>query len=114
MINSIKRLDIFDQPIPGFQVKGEGSTLKTILGAVCTVMVSTLVLLYALVKGIHLINRQSPTITEYKEATQIIEDNQIYLNSSSSKFAFSFKGFADGELKDDSRYVKWFVRMTGK
>ena len=41
-------------------------------------------------------------------------ENPLNLNSKNAKIAFSFRGYVDQELKDDPRYVKWFIRTNGK
>ena len=38
----------------------------------------------------------------------------VNLNEIGFRFAFSFRNYKSHELIDDSRYVKWIIRKTGK
>ena len=42
-------------------------------------------------------------------------ENEVYnLNEADFRIAFAMEGFAERDLKIDSRYVKYIVRMYGK
>ena len=57
----VKNIDGFGQEIPSFNLKGE-TRVNTLCGGVITVIILSLTLAFAILKGIHLLHRKNPTI----------------------------------------------------
>ena len=78
----------------------------------------TLTLAYAILKGVHLINRENPTINEYPAEDHFHISETVNLNEIGFRFAFSYRRYGSGpsshELIDNPDYVKYIVRYTGK
>ena len=62
-------LDKFSDTVPSFNFKGD-QTVKTGLGAFCSITISIIVLYYALLKSIHLSERKNPTIATFPVETK--------------------------------------------
>ena len=73
-----------------------------------------IVFLYASVKFIHLESHHNPAITNYLESYQTTAENPINMNGSNSILAFAFEGYRDKDLKNDTKFVKWIIRIYGK
>ena len=58
----VKGFDNFAGDIPTFNLKGE-TKVKTMIGCISTLAIMILVLAYALMKVIHLVERRNPQIT---------------------------------------------------
>ena len=108
----LKNIDGFGQEIPSFNLKGE-TRVNTFFGGVITLLIMTLTLAYAILKGIHLLHRTNPTINHYSIPHHFDISKTVDLNEIGFKVAFSFRGSKSHLLLDDPHYVKWIVRRTG-
>ena len=63
-INSIQEFDMFGKSVPGFNLKGV-SVIKSRLGAACTMILISLVMVYASTKFIQLDSRHNPNISSH-------------------------------------------------
>ena len=99
-------LDKFSDAVPSFNFKGDQS-IKTNVGAFCSIIISIVVLYYALLKFIQLQQGHNPTIATFPVETKFDVDNPINLNDINFKAAFLFSG---GE---DPNFVKTIIRWTG-
>ena len=82
------RFDQFGQPIPSFNLKGQ-ETIKTGLGAFLTLMMTILVLGYAIIKINHLVIHHSPNIATFPIDTVYLESTPLDLTASTLKPAFA-------------------------
>lgn len=57
--NLVKGMDTFANEIPAFNLKGE-TKVKTLFGGLVTAGILLVVLTYALMKAIHLVDRRNP------------------------------------------------------
>ena len=108
----VKSIDGFGQEIPSFNLKGE-TRVNTLFGGVITVLILSLTLAYAVLKGIHLLKRTNPTINKYSIPSYFGVSETVNLSKIDFRVAFSFRGSKSHLLLDDPRYVKWIVRRTG-
>ena len=115
-VGKMMALDKFAYTVPSFNLRGD-QKIKTSLGALCSVAISTLVLFYALLKFIQLQERHNPTISTFTDDTIYDFGNPLNLNKINSKAAFVFTGWSWAkqafEAKEDPNLVKMIVRMTG-
>ena len=88
--------------------------MNTAVGGVISTFIITLVLIYASIKLNQLINRDNPNINETDIPDHYSIDDRIDLNDINFRMAWSVEGVLNAQNKDDSRYVKWIVRMIGK
>ena len=109
-------LDKFSYSVPQFNFKGDQS-IKTGLGAFCSITITIIVLYYALLKFIQLIEHQNPTIATFPAVgIRYDSENPLNLNKINFKAAFRFSGLNYWwyyEIKDDPQYVKMIVSLSG-
>ena len=84
--------DKFSYAVPSFNFRGDQS-IKTGLGACCSMMIAIVVLYYALLKFIQLQGRQNPTIAAFPVETSFDVENPINLSEIGFRAAFSFIGY---------------------
>ena len=109
----METLDIFGEPLPSFNVKGQ-SYVHTLVGGIMTILLVGTVLLYATIQLINLMNRRNPTMSQFIEEHYFNENDKYNLNTSGFKIAFAIEDYHTQVLKDDTRYVKWIIRLFGK
>ena len=79
-----------------------------------TSLILLLTLAYAILKAIVLTSRTNPSINISTIPSFFEINKTINLNDVNFRLGFSFRSYNTKELVDDSRYVKWIVRMRGK
>ena len=79
-----------------------------------TAILLTLSFIYAVVKLTHLIGKNNPVMSELAIPEHFSANDKFYLSEANFQMAFGVDGYLDGELKDDPRYVKYYVRVVGK
>ena len=97
--------------MPRLNLKGE-ETITTNFGAMLSLIVSVLVLLYGITKSSHLQNVKGATISTYEEKADSSQTNALDINERNLRVAFAVEGFLDEEMKADPRYVKWIFRQS--
>ena len=60
----LKNIDQYGQEIPSFNLKGE-ARVNTLFGGIITILILSLTFIYAVLKGIALIERTNPTINDF-------------------------------------------------
>ena len=109
-------LDKFSDSVPSFNFKGDQS-IKTGLGAFCSITISIVVFYYALLKFLVLSERQNPTIATFPVDTEFDKDNPLDLNEINFKVAFQFSVFNhttdSWKILNDPNYVKAITSMYG-
>ena len=60
----VKNMDGFGQEIPSFNLKGE-TRVNTLYGGIINLLILSLTLAYAVLKGIQLVSRRNPMINDY-------------------------------------------------
>ena len=71
-------------------------------------------ILYALLKFDRLISRSNPNVSTYLEQSVLTSEDSVKLKDVGIRFAFAIEGYVDGELKNDPRFVKTIVRLSGR
>ena len=89
------QFDQFGQPIPSFTLKGQETT-KTGLGACLSLMMTILVLSYAIVKFNHLVIHHNPNIATYP------------INAVYAEWTEPFN-FTSTNLRPAFGFIKWDV-----
>ena len=79
-----------------------------------TVFCATVLLLYAGIKLTMLVNRENPNVSTFTEELVLTSEDTLNLKEAGMRFAWTFEGYSDKELKNDPRYVKQLVRMSGR
>ena len=111
--DAIRSLDLFQQPIPGFNIKGKTSE-GTYLGSLVSISLIVVMILYGAIKFNILANRVNPTIT-FEEELQEFDDEMTHVNlreDTSMRFAFSVRSVDDKKTLMDPRYVKIITRLV--
>ena len=108
----LESVDAFGTPLPTFNIKGR-QAVHTRFGGFCTLIISTIIMLYASVKFIHLQTRHNPRLSMYY--SNVPPDFSVSLNEKNMRFAFAIEDFlVPKQLKNDPDYVKWVVRLFGR
>ena len=109
--NVLEEIDAFKDPIPTFNIRGKTS-VSTKAGGLLTICITTVVLMFAIIRGDHMISKYNPNIQDYQ--VDIGKDQQANLNEYKFRIAFTVEDFyAPHRFKDDDRYVKWVFRRLG-
>ena len=101
----LKRVDIFQQDLPGFNLKGK-KTVSSVFGGLFSVILIIVMLLYAGIKLQMLLSRANPNVSTFKEEFVLSSEDRLNLKDAGMRFAWTFEGYSDKELKNDPRYVK--------
>ena len=109
----LSKFDIFGRPLPAFNIKGRTS-VHTMLGGLCTLVVFFVMILYTSLKVLHLQGKENPNISTFVRENALTSEYQFEPLKNDFRIAFSVEGFRDKQLKNDPRYVKWIVRLYGK
>ena len=112
-MRTLDAIDLFPQGIPSFNIKGRDS-VSSLSGGIFSLLIFAIMIFYSSVKFVHLISHHNPTVSSYKNEFYFDSSQEVDLYESSVHFAFGVEGFFDGELKDDSKFVKYLVRMYGR
>ena len=91
--------------MPGFNLKGK-EKVSSVFGGLMTVILIIVMLLYAGIKAMMLINRENPNVSTFSEEFSLSSEDRLNLKESGMRFAWTFEGYSDKELKNDPRYVK--------
>ena len=102
----MRQFDSFGQALPGFNLKGQ-SMVNTNLGGAMTIMLSAIVLVYAIAKSFHLQSVRGQTISTYTDDSTISPTNPFNLNERDMLFAVALPSLAL-----DQRYVKTVLTLT--
>ena len=80
---------------------------KTSLGAISTILIMTVTLMFGIVKFEHLILKRNPNLTTNKEG---LEDGEVY-DTTSDEFMMAFALTSNGESKSvyNPRYFRWVL-----
>ena len=84
------------------------SMYKTSLGAIATILIMTVSLMFGIVKLEHLILKRNPNLTTNTES---LEDDEVY-DSSSDEFMLAFALTSNGSKNKsvyDPRYFRWIL-----
>ena len=94
-----------------FNVRGRSSN-PSITGAFISSLIYMLLTLYASYSFIHLVTRNSPSISSYIENGVVTNEYELNLRDNNLHIAFTIEGFLDEQTKMDTRYVKAFTRIV--
>ena len=108
----LERIDLFGADLPVFNLKGKTQVL-TKTGGCLSLMVILLWMVYGVIKFSQMMSKHNPFISEIKEKNFFDYNTRLDLNEINFKMAFSIEGYLDKEVKNDPRYVKYIVRLTG-
>ena len=111
--NVLYSLDSFGQQVPAFNIKGE-SKVNTLPGGICTVLILWITLAFATRKAIVLSNHTDVDISTHIDKNAFPPTETVPVKDLGFKMAFTMQDFLTRELKNDPRYVKWFLMMYGK
>ena len=110
--NRMRDIDGFGKEIPAFNLKGE-NRVNSVFGGVVTTIILTLTLIYASMKAIDLMEKRNPTISYGTIEDEFSQTHILNFNEVNHRFAFSVETLIKPIGRNDSKYVKWIVRITG-
>ena len=102
-------LDMFSEPLPGFNVRGERS-VRTHIGGCISLIIIYVLFLHGMLKFEHLVEKHNPSVNKYMH-WNAFSDYDLWKGSENEDFmmAFAVVDFVTNEVKDDPSYVKWFA-----
>ena len=103
-------LDRFGQNIPAFNLNGE-TNVKTIAGGFFTLVIFLLTLSYAALKLVELLVGRNPTINDSNIDGFFDKSTTLNFNEIGWRMAFTIEDEFHSRRIQDSRYVKWIVRL---
>ena len=105
----IKNLDMFGAPVPTFNTGGK-KTVNTSCGAIVSLLITVLSLLYAGLKLGHLAERKNPLITT--NVTPLEAGERFNTGDEDFRMAFAVTDWGRNYSKSDPRYVQWRVAVV--
>ena len=84
----LEEIDAFREPIPVFNIRGKTS-VRTRAGGVLTILIATVVLMYAAVRFEHMISKYNPNINDYY--VDVATGEEANLNEKNFRIAFSIE-----------------------
>ena len=87
LFSKMMAFDKFSDSVPSFNFRGDQS-IKTGLGACCSIAITIVVLYYALLKFLQMSERQNPTIATFPVGTEYNFEHQLNLNEINFRAAF--------------------------
>ena len=112
VINTVKGIDMFSRPIPGFNLKG-AKQVNSLLGSACTLLILFTLMMYGSAKFIQLYQRHNPNISTHNVVHFYSKEEPMNLNEVNFRFAIAFEDFHDNQSKFDPQYVRWMFRHYG-
>ena len=110
--NTMRDMDGFGKEIPSFNLRGE-NRVNSVCGGVVTTVILTLVLIYASMKAIDLVEKRNPTTSQGTIEDEFSQAYVLNFNEVNHRFAFSVESGLNPIGKNASQYVKWMVRILG-
>ena len=102
-----KNMDAFGESLPTFILKGR-KKVQTRIGGVTTILICTVVLMYAGLKFSHLIDKHNPVMSSYFKEDYYASGEAVDLSERNFRMAISVEGYLEPyNQKNDPRYVKW-------
>ena len=108
-----KSLDTFGKEVPAFNIAGE-TRITTSLGGIFSIIILISTAMYAILKFVELSEGSNPNMSENMVQDYYSPLDKFNIAESGFKMAFSIENYLERVNKDDSRYVKWIVRVFGK
>ena len=109
----LEHVDLFKTKLPGFNLRGKHQ-ISSVYGGMLTIMILTVMLLYSGIKLEMLLYRQNPNISSFTEEFKLTSKDVLNFKDRQLRFAWTFEGYVDKELKNDPRYVKLLMRLAGR
>ena len=109
----LESIDLFRQDVPSFNIRGR-TTVASWPGAIISLFIFYLLMLYGAHKLKHLISRYNPNVSSYIVPNFFDSTDMMNLKENGIRFAFGVEGFIDKQIKNDPRYVKILTRIWGK
>ena len=76
-------------------------------------LIMSLTLIYSSIKLVHLFSGKNPIINNLTIPAFYSAYDKVQLDDINFRMAFTVEGFLERKMRDDPRYVKWFVRLLG-
>ena len=113
LMNMLDMLDLFKRRLPTFNMRGS-AFVPSIAGGLLSFTIFFVMLMYATVKFIHMLNRHNPSVSSYLKSSFLDSSNIVNFKDKNLRFAFGVEGYLDKELKDDPKFVKSILRFMRK
>ena len=100
-------LDMFRQPLPAFNIEGEGH-IRTYCGGCVSLIIIYVLVLFAVLKLQHLLSKHNPQVNTFVTRDHF-EDSDIFTPGEDDNFSIAsvVTNFITLDVKDDPLYVKW-------
>ena len=92
--NTLHAVDFFQRPIPSFNIQGRDS-VPSLAGGILSFLVLIILIIYALLKFVNLIDRANVNLTSFAERSVIPPDEKLNFQDAGLQFAFGVEGFHD-------------------
>ena len=115
-LNMFKKLDMFQEDVPGFNVRGI-RRVRSCAGGFFSFIVLSVTFAFALLKGDQLLSRFNPSINQFNEEDYYTNDDRLSLADTNFNMAFAIEDHYLRESRHDPRYLKWaalYIQRMGK
>ena len=100
----LKNIDIFGKPVPTFSIRGQ-TEVKTLCGALISLFIMFLTIMFGILKLQHLFERKNSTINT--NISPLEAGVKYKLDQDEFMMAFTAENYDTGAPLSDPRYVKW-------
>ena len=88
--------------------------MRTAIGGVFSFAIVVMVLLYAGLKAMDVIERRNPIINILSLPDAVGDDDAVNVKESTFRMAFSLENSVSKVVLDDERYIRWVIRHYGQ
>ena len=106
MPNTLKSIDVFKQPLPGFNIGGETS-FGTMEGGIFTIALFFLLAVYGIHRFNVLVTKRNPNLTQLLLEGENDPMTGTYFLNDGFKIAYAVENYHSKDGMDDPRYVRW-------
>ena len=88
IVGTIKKIDLFGEALPQFNLKGENQ-IRTCCGGFVSIIMVTATLLFGLLKIKHLLSRQNPAVTSFIDEGALSSEDKFDFGENDYMLAFA-------------------------
>ena len=106
-----EKFDLFGQPTPTFNLNRKNKITSQI-GVFVSLILITMVILFMSVKGVLLVQRNNPLITQAEIPSFFDSEFKFNLYDNNYRIAFGVQSYFTKDSKDDPNFVRWTANLV--
>lgn len=92
--HALHSVDFFQRDMPQLNLRGK-TTVATSFGGIISLLMFSIMILYAFIKFERLISRSNPNVSTYLEQSVLTSQDSVTLKDVGVRFAFAIEGYND-------------------